>query len=151
MSFWVLCVAIAFASACHPECRWACDDPTCQAVCHPVCDAPLCIVSNATDPSCETYRPDCTIQCPPDMCESDMCPQCETVCQPPASICNDGTILCEATNCTWQCETPTNCPLPQCQLTCERPACESTAPLPSSGAKEGLFVGMLFLFAFISA
>jgi hypothetical protein len=35
-------------------------------------------------------------------------------------------------------------------LTCERPACESTT-LPSSGAKEGLFVGMLFLIAFISA
>lgn len=137
------------AAACHPECRWACDDPVCQAVCQPVCETPVCVLTNATHPSCSTFQPSCSVQCPANMCESDSCPQCETVCQPPSDLCNDGQLLCEATSCTWYCQKPTNCPYPRCELQCERPACET----PASGTelKAGAFVTMLFLIAFISS
>lgn len=143
----VIVIAVA---GCHPECHWACDDPVCNAVCQPVCDAPVCILFNASNPACDAFQPSCSVQCPPDMCEADACPTCETICQAPSDLCNDGTLLCEATNCTWRCEKPNNCPYPVCELQCEHPACEAA---PSSGAqtRAGLLVGIVFLVAFLSA
>lgn len=143
--FWVSSVT----AACHPECHWACDDPVCQAVCQPICDVPVCILVNASNPVCDSYQPSCAVQCPPNMCEADACPNCETICQPPSSLCNDGSLLCEAANCTWQCRKPTNCVYPQCELQCEHPACEG--PTSSASKGESLLIGMLFLVAFLSA
>lgn len=133
--FFTLCYS------CHPQCRWACDDPVCNAVCHYQCHAPVCqtqCISNST----RCYGPSCSVRCPPNQCESDSCPNCETVCNPPSCFnpqtyepVTDCQNLCEATNCSWKCEKPTNCPYPKCQLMCEQPACQS------SGTRLG--VGML--------
>lgn len=105
---------------CHPECRYACDDPVCPAVCETVCETPACEFNQTCG-----YSPSCEVRCPLDMCESDSCPACETICNPPPSeACGD--VLCEATNCTWRCRKPTEaeCRKPLCEIVCERPACE---------------------------
>ena len=128
----LLALLPSIARACHPECRWACDDPVCTAVCEPVCDAPVCQVQcdNPADVSA-CRAPHCWVRCPEDMCENEHCPACETVCAPldcsrnPEAVCS---ALCEETRCAWWCEKPTDCAAPRCELHCERPACESTHP-----------------------
>lgn len=111
----------------HPECRWACDDPFCPAVCQHICQEPRCQIE-CTNSSSNAYcnPPNCRVRCPQDQSESESCPACETVCDPPQcmplnAVCQP---LCEATVCHWQCEKPRYCPEPKCELTCERPACE---------------------------
>lgn len=145
----MLLFSVEAAAGCHPECRWACDDPVCQAVCHPVCDTPVCILVNASNTACDAYQPSCSVQCPENMCESDACPACETICQAPSDLCNDGQLLCEATNCQWRCEKPKHCQHPRCELVCERPACEAASGAQTRGG--GLLVGIVFLVAFLSA
>ncbi len=131
----LLFLLISFAFACHPQCRYTCDDPICNASCVPKCNPPICEIQCDTNSSyIQCYPPSCHVRCPPDMCESDACPQCETVCDPP--YCFDRQTyqryegcqnLCEATNCTWQCSKPTNCPKPICELMCEQPACRTSS------------------------
>lgn len=136
---WILLLIIpsfAFASACHPECHYACDDPVCLAICETVCEAPACEFNQTCG-----YSPSCSVQCPLDMCESESCPVCETVCAPPPSE-TCGQILCEATSCSWKCRKPFNCPKPLCELQCEQPACAYSA---SGTSLEGIFVGWVFL------
>jgi hypothetical protein len=128
----LLLLWVAIATACHPECSWACDDPVCSAVCKPVCQPPVCQVQcdNPDDVSA-CRKPHCWVRCPADQCESDQCPACETICAPldcrrnPEAVCE---ALCEATQCSWWCEKPDDCPKPRCELECERPACESSHP-----------------------
>ena len=105
---------------CHPECRWACDDPVCNAECTIVTEPPVCICEN--NPS---IVPICRIECPPDpdQCESDQCPSCVTICTPNQE-CNQNQILCEAPVAKWACRKPSSCRNPICELVCERPACE---------------------------
>jgi len=118
---------------CHPQCRWQCDDPSCPAQCHPVCERPKCQVHCEETPcaACKIHcdKPQCNIRCPKDVCESDDCPKCETVCAPakcrtactaPNAVC---TPMCEETKCDWKCKKPTLCPRPKCELVCEKPAC----------------------------
>ena len=47
----------AIASAAHPECRYACDDPVCPALCHPVCAPPRCEVQCLSVPNAQCDRP----------------------------------------------------------------------------------------------
>lgn len=118
--FLILALSAATAASCHPECRYACDDPVCPAICETVCEAPVCEFNQTCG-----YSPSCSVLCPQDMCESDTCPQCETHCSPPPSeTCGD--ILCEETVCSWRCRKPTvqECPKPICEIQCEQPACE---------------------------
>lgn len=132
-------------NACHPQCRWACDDPVCNATCAPSCLEPACQIFNASNLVCVTVVPQCSIICAPDQCESDTCPACEVQCQPPPSICGDGTILCEAPSCAWQCTKP-NCRLPICELQCEHPACEaisSAATISIAAMATLIFVFMI--------
>lgn len=131
----------------HPECRYACDDPTCPAVCRHICLEPRCEIqcTNSTNAYCNP--PNCRVNCPiVDQSESDSCPFCETVCDPPQCMPLNAECqpLCEATQCFWQCEKPRNCPKPRCELVCERPACEYSG---SSGIlKLSLGVlGLIFL------
>lgn len=128
------------AASCHPQCTWACDAPSCNATCQTLCQEPVCTVVNST--TCpETFEPTCHVQCPAEVCEMEGCPQCEVICQPVPTICNDGVVLCEAANCTSRCTSPTFCPHPLCTLQCEQPAC----PAASAGAKEAVFFGLLLL------
>jgi hypothetical protein len=138
----------ALAQACHPECRYTCDDPVCPAACKPVCAAPVCSrCLNSTDTGLvcvSTGR--CVVQCPLDMCEADACPQCETIC--PGTLCDDTPdclVLCEETACAWRCEKPTNCPYPRCELACEAPACElsGAATLRGGVLSMTMLVGVL--------
>jgi len=123
------------STKCHPQCRWQCDDPSCPAQCHPVCERPKCQVHCEETPcaACKIHcdKPQCNVRCPKDLCESDDCPKCETVCAPakcrtactaPNAVC---TPMCEETKCDWKCKKPTLCPRPKCELVCEKPACES--------------------------
>ena len=100
---------------CHPECRWACDDPVCLAECKIWTEPPVCVCENPL------ITPVCRVECPADQCESDACPSCETRCDPNTAC---GNILCEAPVANWACRKPSNCSLPRCELVCEQPACE---------------------------
>lgn len=123
---------------CHPQCRWQCDDPSCPAQCHPVCERPKCQVHCEETPcaACKIHcdKPQCNIRCPKELCESNDCPKCETVCAPakcrtacsaPKASC---TPMCEETKCDWKCKKPTLCPRPKCELVCEKPACAYVKP-----------------------
>jgi len=125
-------------TACHPQCRWQCDDPSCPAQCHPVCERPKCQVHCEETPcaACKIHcdKPQCNVRCPKDLCESTDCPKCETVCAPakcrtactaPNAVC---TPMCEETKCDWKCKKPTLCPRPKCELVCEKPACAYKKP-----------------------
>jgi hypothetical protein len=131
------------AQSCHPECRWACDDPVCPAQCSAQCNPAACQIVNASNLVCGAVVPDCRILCSPTpQCESSECPACEVQCDPPPTLCGDGTILCEAPVCGWQCVKPT-CPLPQCELQCEAPTCE--APSSSGTRVAGVSFTLLLL------
>lgn len=129
----ILLLSIAYATGCHPQCRWLCDDPVCHAVCKPICAPPVCQF-NQTCP----YSPSCSVRCPADQCENDQCPACETLCAPPPAL-ECGEIECEAVECAWQCNKPIYCPYPRCELQCEHPACEYSA---GNALRAGVF-GML--------
>ena len=134
--------SLLVVGACHPECRYACDDPMCLAICEPICEEPRCEFNQ----SCP-YTPQCHVVCPQDMCESDTCPACETHCNPPpVEAC--GSPLCEARNCDWKCRKPTEaeCPKPECQLTCEQPACEYTGSASHLVGLSGMVLFMVVLF-----
>jgi len=126
--------------ACHPQCRWQCDDPVCPAKCHPVCERPKCQIQceETACAKCKVHcdKPQCNVRCPKDMCEKNDCPKCETVCSPancrtscvaPEPVC---TPMCEETKCDWKCKKPTTCPKPKCELQCDKPACEAKKPVP---------------------
>jgi len=133
------------AGACHPECRWQCDDPMCPAKCHPVCERPKCQIQceETACAKCKVHcdKPQCNVRCPKDLCESKNCPKCETVCSPancrtscvaPEPVC---TPMCEETKCNWKCRKPTTCPKPKCELQCQKAACQAKAPAKAQPRK----------------
>lgn len=132
-------ICATVVSACHPVCRWQSDDPVCRAVCEPKCQEPVCTAQcqvSAHESTCA--KPQCWVRCAADMCESDQCPTCETMCNPyfycsaPGAVCSP---LCEETRCSWSCRKPIpgkECPLPRYELQCERPACEYSGSLVGS-------------------
>lgn len=134
--------AMAAAQACHPECRWQCDDPVCTAECAPVCAKPVCTTVCENEVPCRA--PACHVRCPNEQCEADSCPQCETVCEPPHCSAAAGhcTVLCEETSCDWKCRKPSNCARPRCELQCEAPAC-TTATTPSVSAANSASLSLL--------
>lgn len=134
----LILISLVGASGCHPECRYACDDPVCSAICEHICEDPVCQFNQTCG-----YSPSCSVRCPADMCESDACPQCETICSPPP-VEECGDVLCEETVCAWKCRKPFNCPLPRCELNCEHPACEYTGNTtsPSYALALGLSLGL---------
>lgn len=126
-----------------PLCTWQCDDPACTAVCEPVCKDADCQIQCGPPPSqpncnCTTKcdEPECEVRCPTDMCETEHCPPCETVCEPATCTTSCKKInpsgpdcqnlpptcspLCEAPQCAWNCQKPQFCPKPNCELQCER-------------------------------
>jgi len=132
-------IPVPVTPKCHPQCRWSCDDPSCPAQCHPVCERPKCQVHCEETPcaACKIHcdKPQCNVRCPKDLCESNDCPKCETVCAPakcrtactaPNASC---TPMCEETKCDWKCKKPTLCPRPKCELVCEKPACAYVKPV----------------------
>lgn len=136
---------VAVAAACHPECQGRCNDPRCYPSCDPICQPPVCEYQCVDNSTCAGYTPQCFVRCPADMCESDACPQCETICDPAPLACSTCSPLCEETNCSWQCWIPHTCPYRRrCEHQCEDPACKyssaSTLGVPL------LFIVALFLF-----
>jgi len=137
----MLFLLFALASAaCHPECRWACDDPVCHAACTPACAPADCrVCTNGTDCRALPWPFACTTRCPADQCESDACPACETVCPDVCGAAPGCAIECAAPQCAWRCALPAACAAPRCELACEAPAC------PASGATRALAVPLLAL------
>lgn len=129
----ILCV---HGQGCHPQCSWACDDPTCDSICQPVCEPPVCSNNCTVGDPAGCTPPRCEVSCPNNMCEADSCPTCETVCYPPnCASGHECTILCEPTNCGWYCG-PGNCAAPQCVLQCEQPACAVPAPKAAQAPRD---------------
>lgn len=115
---------------CHPECRYACDDPVCNAICVAKVSKTNCVVqcNSSFTPSVSQCRYSCTTSLSPNQCEADQCPVADIKCTqltcsnlPQHTGCQ---ILCEAPITGWLCKKPINCPLPRCELNCEHPACE---------------------------
>ena len=144
MLFLILTIA-TIEGASGPECRWACDDPACNATCAAVCDAPQCQIQCTVGAPGQCGAPRCTTRCAnvADQDISSSCPACETVCAPPdCPVGHSCQPLCEAPNCNWSCRKPTNCPYPRCELQCEHPAC--------SGGQKGQIVGASVLLLLIT-
>lgn len=106
--------------ALDPECNYQCDDPVWAATCTPRCNATKC-----------EFNPPCghevvsEIRCPEDASPMDSCPQCETV-VPAASIptaCLSSIVLCEETDCVWDCVDDAEVKYVRCKRQCEQPAC----------------------------
>lgn len=127
----ILLFFIPLRLCCHPECRYACDDPVCSAVCTAVISKPACMVQ--CNSSFVPSRSQCKFSCNQhltsnDQCESDHCPMAETQCT--SLTCTNlpqhvgCQIVCEAISSSWLCKKPTNCRLPICELMCEHPTCE---------------------------
>jgi hypothetical protein len=116
---------VVVATGCHPECVNTISNVTRNAICNPICDRPTCIY-NCTIPNadCENYVPECEVRCPPDQCESDSCPACETVCIP-VTPCDthNCTLLCTMLNCGWDCVPPST----DGTWTCENASCVASA------------------------
>ena len=124
----LLCLLLlATAWACHPECTWQCDSPSCPARCHIVKKAPVCSIQCA-DPSHEDscQELECVTRCVEDGCPMDACPMCETVCRPAHCTASgaDCSPLCEAPEASWVCTAPLECPKPKCTLQCDQPSCQ---------------------------
>lgn len=103
------------------KCTYMCDDPVCNALCSALCEAPSCRIPPryANTLVCET-------RCPPSSClDKSACPACAL-----KSNNDTNTVLCNRfctpPVCACSCIKPTNCPLPQCQLMCEKHSCEAT-------------------------
>jgi hypothetical protein len=140
----ILLLLLACGMAAAPQCRYACDDPQCDAVCTPKCAEPRCQVDCSLGTPSGCSRLACHVRCPVDQSPVDSCPQCETVCN--TLSCSSHHIcqpLCEPTVCTWHCVKPLFCPRPRCELVCERPACQSSA----AGAIAGSVLGVLLSLA----
>ena len=108
-------------------CTWNCTTPQCAPWCRPKCDAPVCLVQCPVNQTC-SQQPNCQVSCPyssSPIIVKESCPMCETVCNPLA--CPNCTVLCEATNCSWDCFAPGACPYPVCNLVCEPPACQAAS------------------------
>lgn len=124
----MLLLLVYSAWAIGPECRWACDDPVCQAVCEPVCAPAACTVQcTGTEPVPSCSPPRCRTRCQSaaNSSPSDSCPGCETVCEAPSCRPSAETceIVCEQLSCGWKCRKPTHCQRPRCELQCEHPTC----------------------------
>ena len=117
-----------------PDCRFACDDPTCSAICGAVCDPPNC---TSTDPQCIVS---CTTRCNETAIDTNSPPECVTRCDP----CTIGSISCAALNCGWICEKGETCAQPRCELVCEMPAYPFQS-LISSGGRVGMSLGLLVM------
>lgn len=121
-------------NACHPQCTWQCDDPACPAICEANC-TDTCPTSSCDNAgcTCESFSEAKLNNCTPPL--ESACPTCEAIqsginCQK-----NNGqecscNISCELTSCTWDCQTPSNCPKPKCELQCEEPTCQKSDVFP---------------------
>ncbi len=127
--FWIfLLLLVNGGNGCHPECRYECNDPVCEAECTSVFKPLNCRVQ-CTGNYTGNCRYACDILQPPNECESEHCPAAEIVCTelhclglPGGITCE---VLCDALQGSWKCTKPSeqNCPLPECELMCDAPAC----------------------------
>ena len=127
----MLFLLIVVATATVPLCRWACDDPVCEAECIARCDPVACEIHCEGADAATCKRPRCRVDCRA-VDESDpssAAPECETKCDPVQCRPSNAScsILCEAPVCGWQCSKPRLCRAPRCELHCERPAAEFSA------------------------
>lgn len=146
----------AVYAACHPPCAWLCDAPNCTTHCTPSCkdancsyNCPTLSPPNPITDECRQLLPLCTVSCPPNQCEVDACPVCETLCSAAPSFCTtvNCSIQCTAPECGWSCTLPGNCGIPNCRLECEAPACPVSEGQPTRTASWVVILGLLALIA----
>lgn len=115
-------------SQCHPECTWQCSDPICPALCeincNEGCSTTACDNAGCT---CSSFIDTSINNCPAPL--DSPCPVCDVTekgqgCQNLQGDSCQCELSCEQ-YCTWDCQTPNNCPKPTCELQCEKPACEA--------------------------
>lgn len=118
--------------ACHPECRWQCDDPVCPAACEVTC-TDACSTGPCDDQecTCESFTEPVVGECTPPL--SQQCTICNIEqtgrrCEKPNGERCTCELDCEQ-QCFWECQTP-NCRKPTCELQCEQPACSVEVVFP---------------------
>jgi hypothetical protein len=134
MNFLIL-LFISTSLAVLPECRFACDDPVCNAICGAMCDPPNC---TSTDPQCVVS---CATRCNETVIDTDSPPSCVTRCDP----CAMGSIQCAALNCGWVCEKGETCAQPRCELQCEMPAFPFHSLISSGSRIAGVGLGIMLV------
>src|SRR5271156_203977 len=118
---WLVLLLVLLRYSCHPECSH--DNVTvCFAEGAPYCQPVVCSVTCPTNRPCQ-IKPFFHAYCPPDMCESDFCPECEILVDGLAEFCPFCNGTCHEIECAWYGTTPTDCGFPADELTCEPPAC----------------------------
>lgn len=123
---------------CKRKCAWKCEKSECDGSCSPVCDAPKC-ATTCGKPDLKHCRqvcqdPHCAVVCPEKCVPGVKCPSCKTVCGQPVCHLECGhhaakcTSSCNEPVCTFQCTKPSECPQPECKVTCEEvdPSCFKT-------------------------
>jgi hypothetical protein len=125
------------------ECSYLCDDPVCAPVCQAQC-RPYSCSYNCSCPG----TPRCQLDYNATGADpSSTCPAVQILCEPPPLSCGACDTQCNMLECAWLCVKPANCPLPQCELQCEQPACAVSGPgfLPVSAAKLGGVAGLVII------
>lgn len=117
---------------CHPQCFWVCDDPVCTASCQASCST-TCPTTPCDDQDCHcaSFSEPSISNCTPPLsapCTTCQLEQIGSECKNSNGTSCSCTLLCNQ-ECTWDCQTP-NCKEPNCQLQCERPACDVSAVFP---------------------
>ena len=127
---------VSFALAANPKrCTWLCDDPTCDVLLAPRCSDPNC----QYNPPCPGYSPMCRTICNTTVINADICPLCETQCDPTPTACGVSSPLCAVPVCGWISQ-PCELRAPICQQQCELVNC-----LYSAGAMIGPILGILMI------
>lgn len=114
---------------CHPECTWVCDDPVCPALCQANCFG-SCPNTCENDCSCSLFSDPVKQNCTPPLetpCTTCQASQKGLNCSDTNNRSCECNLSCELP-CSWDCQTPSNCPKPKCELKCEKPACEFQEP-----------------------
>jgi hypothetical protein len=118
--------------SCTPECRWMCDDPVCAPACEIRCPETLCEQNTCSlqGCSCGHFSEGRILWCeaPDENSSMSVCDvkstgtDCTTA---QGDVC-ECSSECMVDACYWDCTAPVTCAAPQCELSCERPSCETT-------------------------
>jgi hypothetical protein len=152
----LLLLLLQAAAACHPMCRYQCDDPVFPAQTRAECAPARCTLQNCSA-LCQLPEQTCVVVVNPEStCEMDSCPQAEIICPNPERICLNATgcqFLCEAPDCRWVAWMPKDRPVPRCEPMCEQVACAAattalpaTVELPSSSNSGFMKATLFFVF-----
>lgn len=117
------------SGTCHPECRWLCDDPLCNAEIAVECPATACGTPSCTqeDCTCDVWPTPAIESCADAHSKEPTCTLALTGqnCHSPSGAACSCKADCPTVTCTRSAPLDERCTRPRCELQCERPACEA--------------------------